>query len=147
VTLLCLTPWTSMSGVVLWLHLFLTSALDRNRWLTTSGSRFIFEENIPRYPFNKGLGESLSRYGCFRQKKNALPCRNLKPERPGSSAVRILSTQTRVLALLSLLSEINTRLLLLLLEEMHVPCGRTASAVLPIMLSCDFRWRSMPQEY
>jgi hypothetical protein len=58
-------------GMEVYLHAFLTSALDGGQWSASRPSRFTPREGAPRYPLDRRLGGPQSRSGHGGEEKNS----------------------------------------------------------------------------
>ena len=78
-------PWKYIGGEEVYLHSFLTSALDSGEWLTSPPPGSYTPEKEPRYPMNRRLGGPSSQTGHF------VPIGTRTPDLPASSFVAILT--------------------------------------------------------
>jgi len=66
-------------GVEIWLHTFLTLALDGGEWSASCPGCFLAKS--PQYPLDRRLGEAHSQSGCGGKENKSLhtPTRNPNP--------------------------------------------------------------------
>ena len=65
------TPYKHGVGLEVYLHLFLTSALQRSQWLTLHSYR-VTPEKEKLYPLNRRPGRPLSPLGYYQEKEKNL---------------------------------------------------------------------------
>jgi hypothetical protein len=72
-------------GMEVWLHVFLTSALDGGEWSVSRPCRFTPRETGPRYPLDRKQDGPQSRSGRSGACKILAPAGNRTPGRPNHS--------------------------------------------------------------
>jgi len=92
----------SYEGVAVWLHLFLTSALDGGEWSDSRPGRFTPRESppTPRYPLDISLSGTQSQSGHRGNDEKTFPA----PARNWTLVVHLVATAPRVSFIYSLIS-------------------------------------------